>query len=240
MVCFLSTLGFLTMNKSRAKISWAAKVACLAPLALLSAVPAQTAQPPARGNVQQPAQSYSPEELKAAVEFMQKHAPHRLAVMESFRNPQIFQRTRQTIVNQKRNFDRIKTNNANSPEIYEARLREFEINDEIFGICKKIQQRPADAKALTPELESKVSELWDLGIKERQARIDRLEKMLAAQKSSLEADEKKRDKVISTKVAEIARNGVEGAKLNFNSGADANPCEDITASPADKLPAKKK
>src|SRR5437868_6766921 len=137
MVCFPSTLGFLTMNKSWAKISWAARVACLAPLALVTAAPAQTAQPPARG-VQQQAQAYSPEELKAAIEFMQAHAPHRLAVMEGFRNPQIFQRTRQTIVNQKRNFDRIKTNNANSPEIYEARLREFEINDEIFGICKKI------------------------------------------------------------------------------------------------------
>jgi hypothetical protein len=227
-------------------VRWAARLACMAPLTLATIAPAQIAQPArggpqgARGSAQQQ-QDYTQDELKAAIEFMQLHAKNRLAALEGMNGPRNYARTRQLIVNQKRNFDRIKANNANAPEIYESRLREYEINDEIFGICKGIK-KPADASAAAPELQAKVAELLDVGIKEQHARIDRLEKALAAQKANLEATEKKRDALISSKAAEIAKNGVEGARLNFNRGAadTANPGEDITASPADKTPAKKK
>ena len=227
------------MGTSR-RIRWAARLAFLGSLALATIAPAQSAQPARNGqggraNAQQPAVDYTQDELKAAIEFMQKHAPNRLTAMEQMTAPKAYARTRQIIVNQKRNFDRIKSNNANAPEIYEARLREYEINDDIFGICKKIK-RPADATAAMPELQAKVAELLDVGIKEQHARIDRLEKMLAAQKAALEATEKRRDSLIASKAAEIAKNGVEGAKLNFNGVSNSsNPGEDITASPPDKL-----
>jgi hypothetical protein len=231
------------MNKAmgKSRLRWAATLACLGSLTLAAIAPAQSAQPArngqgGRGNAQQPAADYSQDELKAAIEFMQKHAPNRLTAMENMTAPKAYARTRQIIVNQKRNFDRIKTNSANAPEIYDARLREYEINDEIFGICKKIKH-PADASAAMPELQTKVAELLDVGIKEQHARIDRLERMLAAQKANLEATEKKRDALIASKAAEIARNGVEGAPLKFNRGAanTENPGEDITASPPDKI-----
>ena len=228
-----------TPRKSR-RVRWALRLACIAPLALATIAPAQSAQPArngqgARGNVQQPTAEFSQDELKAAIGFMRDHAPNRLAALDSMNGPRNYARTRQIIVNQKRNFDRIKTNNANAPEIYASRLREYEINDEIFGICKKIK-RPADATAAMPELQAKVAELLDVGIKEQHARIDRLEKLLAAQKAALEATEKKRDSLIASKAAEIAKNGVEGAKLNFNGVSNSNnPGEDVTASPPDKL-----
>src|SRR5580765_8694111 len=135
----------LTMNKLIR--TSALLLATLAPLAIPLRAGAQTPQPirpnqPPRGNIQQPQQAPPQDELNEAIDFMKKNAPHRLAVMQGLRAPRAVENAKWTIVNQKRRFDMIKANNADSPEIYQARLREYQINDDIFDLCHQILEKP--------------------------------------------------------------------------------------------------
>jgi len=205
-------------------------LATLAPLAVPLRAGAQTApirpnQPP-RGNVQQPQQPPPQEELNEAIEFMKKNAPHRLSAMQGLRAPRAVENAKWTIVNQKRRFDQIKSNNADSPEVYQARLKEYQINDDIFELCRQIIQQPKTVATIEPQLRGKVQELFDVGIQERKARIDRLEKQLARLKKEVQNDEAKRDDLVAKNYQTILKEGVPGAPLS-----GGNPGEERFAQP---------
>jgi CheY-like chemotaxis protein len=171
---------------------------------------------------------YTPDELTAAVDFMKQHAPHRLSFSDSLRRPAARENFERSIVVQKRNFDRLQ---PDAP-LYDVKLREFEINDDIFELCRQMKQFPRRAATFEPPLKTKVAELFDVGMKERQLRIDRLEKALADQRKAMETAEMNRDDLIAKNFSEISKTGVEGLRLNRN--APPNGAEEQFASPPEQ------
>ncbi|HEX4794772.1 MAG TPA: hypothetical protein VH370_13310 [Humisphaera sp.] len=193
-------------------------LATLAPLGIPLSAGAQTPPPirpnqPARGNNQQQQQSPPQEELNEGIKFMQANAPHRLAVLQKL-GGRAGANAQWTVVNQKKRFDMIKANNADSPEIYQARLREYQINDDIFDLCYQVRWASKPIAAIEPQLRAKVQELFDVGIQERQARIDRLEKQLARLKKEVDNDKAKRDELVAKNYQSIRKEGVPGAPLS--------------------------
>ena len=157
---------------------------------------------------------------------MEANTPHRLAMLQALRAPRPVENAKWTIVNLKRRYDQVKMNNADAPEIYQARLRELQINDDIFDLCKRIIDRPKQVATIEPQLREKVQELFDVGIKERKARIDRLEKQLARLKKEVQNDEAKRDDLVAKNYQSILKEGVPGAPLS-----NTNPSEPPLAEP---------
>lgn len=216
-----------TLKPSRL-IRLAAAAVLAVPLAGFAAErAAQPANKPANAAVR-PQRAFTDAELADAVDFMKVHAPNRLKASANIRTPEYKERFERFIVNQKRNLDKLKTD---SPKIYELRVQEMTINDDIFEICRQMRDASRNRRPtakLESDLHAKVEELFDIGIQERKVRIDRLEEMLAQQKKALESDQNNRDRMIETHTDEIARKGVDGAPLNR---ADSNPGQEVLSEP---------
>ena len=207
---------------------------CAAPLAGGAAL-AQTGanragNAPAAGRAGQ-GLGFTQEELAAAIEFMKLHGPHRLnAAMNRLPGPR--EQFERNIVNQKRTFDRLQGEN---PELYQVRVREYEVNDDIFELCRQMRpaRRGVSSTSIQPQLKEKVSELFDLGIKDQQLRIDKLERDLATARKALDSAQKNRDQLVAQNIDKISKEGVPGALFKATGVNTANPGEDITASPAE-------
>jgi len=218
------------MNRIIHKIALSVAGVALAALPIVAHAQATPngARGPLRGQAQQQPQQPPPqEEYNEALKFMEANAPHRLAVMQRFTNPRVIENAKWTMVNQKRRFETIKANNADSPEVYQAWLRGYQINDDIFYLCHQILQQPKLVSTIEPQLRAKVQELFDVGIQERQARIDRLEKQLARLRKEVDNDQAKRDELVAKNYQDIRQRGVNGA-LFPNS---ANPADQKLAEP---------
>lgn len=103
-----------------------------------------------------------------------------------------------------RRLQRIKTDD---PAVYDLMLSQMVLQDEALGLLRK--QRPpnqedgANKEEREQELRQKVRQLVDVMLQERQKRVERLEKMLADQKSNLEQDVANPDKLVDQHLAQM-------------------------------------
>ena len=98
---------------------------------------------------------------------------------------------------------------SDDPELYSVVLKRIGAEDEVFGLVSKLRTDSADKKDETnAKLRDEVGVLVDLGIKERQLRLDRLEKTVKEQQQKLTEDTMRRDQLIDDRLKTIVTDGV--------------------------------
>jgi len=92
------------------------------------------------------------------------------------------------------------------PAITDYLTRQFRLEDDLFDLALKDRaDEGSDAIELQDKIRNKVAEIFQLELNVRQARIDRLQKLLADEKSRLQADQSSEDNIIDQRTDLIIR-----------------------------------
>jgi hypothetical protein len=144
----------------------------------------------------QPAQVADPE--AAAEALMREYAPNmskRLQHMPA--GGQLRTRLERQMVERGRELLRMK---QRDPEQFKHELEQVQLEDEVADLGRQVlgrgQPSKMDSETLRKTLHEKIAQLVDLRLRNRQARLDRLEKTLDTEKSKLAADQSNRDKLV--------------------------------------------
>ncbi len=146
------------------------------------------------------------EEWEQMRTFMREYSPRRLAAIESMPREGGMQGSlRRFLFARWRNLQGIR---EEDPTVYEMRVQRLKAEDDIWGLIFdwKKGDEITPSNALRKELRQRVGVLVDLGVRERQHRIERLEKLLASEREKVEADKQNREAIIDERVeAELAQ-----------------------------------
>jgi hypothetical protein len=129
------------------------------------------------------------EEWGKAVTFMEQYSPNRLHALQEGVGPDSprYNELRKFINRHYRELSQLK--DRNDTEIYNLRVKTIQAEDEFWGLRQKLRETPESQRdPIRQQLRAKVAEQLELGDRERQLRITRLEKVLAEEKEKLEAD----------------------------------------------------
>ncbi len=160
------------------------------------------------------------EDWKAAQAFLAPLTPHRLTLIEHLPHGQHRDSLKRLLVNQWRGINALKTQ---APALYQTRIKELKLSDDIFAICLKMKRGNSNKDpALRAQLRTTMDELFTLGLEERKERISLVEKSLVVQKKSLEVDDRNRNQIISERVEHVLKHGVEGARFDKGNGKAKN------------------
>lgn len=179
-------------------------------------------------------QPVTDEEWKATEEFLTIHAPNRLAFVRKIGEGPHKENLKRLLFGLVRNINALRTE---SPSIYKLRVEEFELDDQIFAICRDLRTaQGAERQRLQGLLKEKITLLFDKGLDERKNRIDRLQKMLEDQKTALDKDRTERNQIVEKRYLVISKNGVDGARLNVTKDENPRPksAEPPASSPSEE------
>jgi hypothetical protein len=101
--------------------------------------------------------------------------------------------------------------------LYETKLREMRLEDQIFGDCIQLKRGAGNKAQLESDLKSHVAELFDQGVHERTIRIEIVKKKLDEQEKSLKADVANKEQLVTLRFDQVKREGVEGMRLGIKS-----------------------
>ena len=126
------------------------------------------------------------QESEDAIDFVSKHSPNRYAVFNRLPvNSQPRQRMVNMMTNVYRNLQRSKDQD---PEVYELMVKRFELEDSLFDFEFRRRLIRGDDSNARSELRAKAAEIVQLSLREREKRIERLERALDTEKKALAAD----------------------------------------------------
>ncbi|MDB5356825.1 MAG: hypothetical protein JWN24_3278 [Phycisphaerales bacterium] len=156
--------------------------------------------------------SLTKEEWEGTAEFLRKYAPNRLTFVENIGEGDRKENLKRVLFGLVRNINALQ---VQSISLYNLRIEEFQLDDQIFGICSNLRTaQGAQKEELRDDLRKKVTLLFDKGLEERKVRIERLQKMIEDQKKALVTDSDRRQTIIDSRFLYIASHGVNGAPLN--------------------------
>jgi len=141
---------------------------------------------------------FSEADWTEAREFMRAHSPKRFEVFEMLPDDVPQKRAaRQFILMRHTNIKEIE---QTDPPAYQARVRRMELEDEIFGLSVDLRRVNESEQAdLRTRLRTRVGEMVDLLIKDRESRITRLEGMLKEERERLASFREGREELIDRK-----------------------------------------
>lgn len=136
--------------------------------------------------------------------FMKQNSPRRWAVVENHPDPGRQQMTRAIMFNRFRMLERLRHADH---DMYQVNLRRFAVEDEIFALG--LPAFGPAGRTLTEEesskLREKVSELVDIGLEERELRVERLREMLKREEDLYAAEKAQREEIIADRMGRIER-----------------------------------
>ena len=141
---------------------------------------------------------FSEADWTEAREFMRAHSPKRFEVFEMLPDDVPQKRAaRQFILMRHTNIKEIE---QTDPPAYQARVRRMELEDEIFGLSVDLRRVNESEQAdLRTRLRTRVGEMVDLLIKDRESRITRLEAMVKEERERLASFREGREELIDRK-----------------------------------------
>jgi hypothetical protein len=136
-------------------------------------------------------------------QFMREHSPERLAALQKLHldgdrlnnlKKMIFAR-----------YSYLKTLGEMDHDAYDLKLRQLDLEDKIFGLATAMRAAADEGddrkrEQIRGELRTAVGKLVDLGMAEREARLNRLEKSIHDQRTALTQETQKRDDIIDARV----------------------------------------
>jgi hypothetical protein len=133
------------------------------------------------------------QERAEAIDFIRQHSPNRASFIERQWLPgPARQRMAVMMINTYRNLQKAK---EQDPEVYDLMLKRLELEDKLFerDFRRSLLSGSSDAKA---ELRSKALDIVRLSLREREKRIERLERALEVEKKNLAADKANPDALV--------------------------------------------
>lgn len=142
------------------------------------------------------------EEKQQALEFMKENFPVRTAMLNALPREGMGQRFREqraipAIVQRWRKLKELERQN---PQAYAAMMKQAKLQDEAFGLFQDMKGGDPEAGI---KLRSKVGEMVQAQLDDRQERIDRLTRMLEEQKQQLARDVESKDRLVDEAVKRL-------------------------------------
>jgi hypothetical protein len=139
----------------------------------------------------------SQKDITDAMAFMKEHSRNRFDAIQSLSDADKKTRVTDVVV---RNWLSLKSQDQNLQPVLVQRT---EVEDTIFGLVSQMpKEKPEDSKA-TQALRDAVGKLVDLGLEERQIRLENLEKTLKQQQEKLAEDRGNRGGLVEDRLKTI-------------------------------------
>jgi hypothetical protein len=162
-----------------------------------------------------PFEAPTAEEWDRCEAFSKEYGPKRWAILQTL-DEERQQYIRGMVFWRFRNLERLKNSD---PDMYQIHLKRFGIDDEIFGIRFPIRQ---ELRAPTQEEMSKLKDkatAWiDVGLEERELRVQRLREMLKREEDYLASEKNGRDAAIAERLAFIEQGRGMGLGMRRREG----------------------
>src|SRR4051812_31796385 len=140
----------------------------------------------------------TPEEMRDAEAWAKQLFPVRYAFYDLVPHGRPVKRQMmQNMVRHYRLFRRIQ---EQQPELYDFMLKQEVLGDQAWGLARDARRGNADAES---KLRETVTQIYDLNIQEREARIARLKKSLDSMESQLSTDREQRDQRIAERIRKL-------------------------------------
>jgi hypothetical protein len=150
----------------------------------------------------------SPKELADAMIYMKEHSPNRAAAIESLTG----ERKNHIMEVAARNYTNWMRILKQDPQLYKVVVKRVEVEDNIFGLVSQLRKGSAATQAspqsdTRAKLREQVADLVDLGIEERQIRLDHLEQTVKDLRTKLDDDSSHRSDLIDQRYKTILSDG---------------------------------
>ncbi|HEX8524992.1 MAG TPA: hypothetical protein VF669_22265 [Tepidisphaeraceae bacterium] len=148
------------------------------------------------------------EEWKTIVSFWKDNSPRRTEAFTKL--PQDRQNNLKLLMT--RRYRMLDIMRSNDPQLFELRLKRLKYEDDIFGLTRDLKNSPSDTEPqIRQKLKESIAALVDTSIDERQARIDRWQKLIDEEKQLVTRDKSQRDATIKSHLDRAEReSGVLG------------------------------
>ena len=140
----------------------------------------------------------TPDDVREAEAFMKDAFPVRYHFYEMLPDDRPAKRNlSQMMVRKYRQFRRIQ---EQQPDLYDTMLKQEQLRDQAFGYARDARSGNAEAE---DKLRMAVTEMVDLNLKERQARIEKLKKQLDEMMQQLSNDQSQREQKIDEQIDKL-------------------------------------
>jgi hypothetical protein len=143
---------------------------------------------------------YTQQEWDDMMAFLQDNSPARAHVLANLQVPNNSP-IRLDAIRKWRNYNFTK---EHFPAVADQLRRRFKLEDDLFALTLTAQaEGGADTAQIHDKIRNKIAEMVQLDFSERQTRIDKLQKMLEAEKAKLASDQASQDKLIDQRTNAI-------------------------------------
>jgi hypothetical protein len=138
--------------------------------------------------------------------FMRENSPNRLRIWMNMRYGMAKFGMRLNMLRKWTALQDLKRNG--DTEIYDVQLKQFQLEDQIVGVAQRINSTSAsdERDSLKRDITDMANQLFDLQIKERQIRINRLQQLLNAAQKRVGDDTRDRQQIIQERIDKLLRN----------------------------------
>lgn len=146
----------------------------------------------------------SEKELEDIADFMRQYAPARWAALESL--PESGAARPGVMVYVIARWRHLQMVHEEDPELYDIKVQQMSAEDSIYGLLARTRS-PADREPLRKTLRDKVARLVELGLKEREHRIERLRQTLKTEEDKLAQDRGRMNSMVDHRVDAFITDG---------------------------------
>ncbi len=151
-------------------------------------------------------QPLSQKDIADAMIYMKDKSPNRYAALNSLPDGERKKNLQELAA---RNYLNWMRQLSEDPELYSVILKRIGAEDEVFGLVSELKSDPPEKKdATNARLREEVGKLVELGLQERQLRLDRLEQTVKEQKQQLAEDSSRREALVEERLKMIQSEGV--------------------------------
>ena len=144
-----------------------------------------------------------------AMKFMEKYAPESFKAITALpEGSEERTQKEQFLTTAYRSYQTLH-NGGDADGLYDVLLKRVRAEDRVFGLTVKYRQAtaPADREAITKLLRSALADWADVSLKERQLRLDRLDRAAQNQRKLLAEDEAHKERMIDRRLRRITADG---------------------------------
>jgi hypothetical protein len=166
------------------------------------------------------------EEWKQIESFVAENSPNRLKKLQQYqtKNEPGVPMFRTFIATRYRALMAMK---EHDPEMYERRLKQFQLEDEIIGQIGASEKGTMSNEEREAMLEN-VGKLVEMDLEEREYRIERLQNALSQEQERLQKDRNRQEALVQRKLDDISRSGaralmMDGPRMKREGAPDKGP-----------------
>jgi TolA-binding protein len=140
---------------------------------------------------------FTPQEWDDMMAFLEENSHARWYVLSNLHLPENSP-IRLGAIREWRNYNFTK---EHFPAVADEMLKRYKLEDELFGLTIKAVSSDQSDEEIRDLIKNKISEMVQLDLSERQLRIDKLQKLLDAEKQNLQRDQAMEEQVIAQRTS---------------------------------------